>query len=263
MRMPDANAAPRTTFVEKWLAQEPEARLIRVFCAAARAPGADELSALEHEWHDAVFGVSDARVSVSKLAWWDAELERWSRGAAQHPLARALHDQCGVDVAVPLRASVRAAATLAECDSIDSGERLLDAFADMARGFMRARGQRDFDASARIWGAARLVHSLRHWSRWTRPERAWVPLSILARAGCSRRQLHEPAHARAVRDALLDLASAPLNAAWTSGDLLGAQALTASMLSARLRRSAPGPWVQLPGWRLTWALWRAARRAVG
>jgi hypothetical protein len=263
MRAPDGDAVaavPRAAFIDKWFAQEREARLIRVFCAQARAPGADDLGAIEHEWYETVFGASDARVSLGKLAWWDAELGRLAQGQAQHPLARGLHAVAGDACVAPLRSSLRAALGLIEHDSMERGAQLLDALAGVSAGFLQARGLAHDETLARAWAGARLVYELRHWSRFARVERAWLPLDTLARVGYTRQEIAQPGAARAVRDGLLDLADAAMHGAAANADLPGMRMMCARLLSRRLRGVEPGTWVNAPSLRLTFALWRAAQR---
>ena len=80
------------------------------------------------EWHESMFGAQDARVRLTKLAWWGRDLAQGV--AAQHPLGRIVARagaERGLDAA-RWTAAVDAASVLAIHDDVDS-----DAAAGCAR----------------------------------------------------------------------------------------------------------------------------------
>ncbi len=81
---------PEAGFEDKWLAREPEMRLALVFVPAAWQARHRAWAALLHELRESLFELSDASVGAAKRAWWAEELLATERGAARHPLTRAL-----------------------------------------------------------------------------------------------------------------------------------------------------------------------------
>lgn len=169
--------------VEQWLEAEPELRLARMFVAEARDPRIAALEAIGHELHAALFDVGDDRVAQAKLVWWLDELAQRPR----HPLTRGLADaSAGSHAAAgPLREACAALARLAQEDSIESLDQLLAPLARAAEALSRARGAAA-GIEPRALAAARLVFAARDWVRFARPERAWLPLDLLARVGVDR-----------------------------------------------------------------------------
>jgi hypothetical protein len=171
--------------LEQWLDAEPELRLARLFVAEAREPRIAALEAIGHELHAALFEVADDRIAQAKLAWWMEELAQRPR----HPLTRGLAEaSAGSQAAVaPLREACAALLRFAQQDSVESMDQLISPLARAADGLVRARARGAGPAiSPRALAAARLVFAARDWLRFARPERAWLPLDLLARAGVDR-----------------------------------------------------------------------------
>ena len=80
-------SAPQDHFVAKWHRREPEMALAEVFCPAAKRARFRAWGALVTELREAVFELSDPRVTAVKAPWWAEELLRFAEGLGRHPLA--------------------------------------------------------------------------------------------------------------------------------------------------------------------------------
>ena len=80
-------SAPQDHFVAKWHRREPEMALAEVFCPAATRARFRAWGALVTELREAVFELSDPRVTAVKAPWWAEELLRFAEGLGRHPLA--------------------------------------------------------------------------------------------------------------------------------------------------------------------------------
>lgn len=78
------------SFVAKWRARWPEWNIVQVFIPAAQRDRVDAWFALLQTLTDAAWGGSDPTPGLAKLAWWQEELQGWSKGARRHPLGEAL-----------------------------------------------------------------------------------------------------------------------------------------------------------------------------
>ncbi|MDH5821575.1 phytoene/squalene synthase family protein [Luteimonas sp. RD2P54] len=77
-------------FVAKWRSRWPEWQIAAAFLPEpARAPVAAWFALLQ-ELTDAAWGAPDPTPGLAKLAWWQEELQGWSRGARRHPLGERL-----------------------------------------------------------------------------------------------------------------------------------------------------------------------------
>lgn len=166
----------------QWLEAEPEARLAQIYVHQARDPRVAALEAIAHELHAALFAVQDSRVAQAKLAWWLDELAQRPR----HPLTRGLVEAVGSQAPMAsLREAGASLLRLAQAESIESTDQLLQPLVAAATALARARG----DAACidpQAVAAARLVFAARDWVRFARPDRAWLPLDLLARTGVDR-----------------------------------------------------------------------------
>lgn len=98
-------------FVAKWQQREPEMHLAEVFCPASSRPHFRAWGALLHELREALFELSDPRVTGIKTGWWAEELIAMPGGQPRHPLTQAL---AGIDA--PWQALGRALLTHADAD---------------------------------------------------------------------------------------------------------------------------------------------------
>ena len=74
-------------FIAKWHRREPEMALAEVFCPPATRARFRAWGALVTELREAVFELSDPRVTAVKAPWWAEELLRFAEGLGRHPLA--------------------------------------------------------------------------------------------------------------------------------------------------------------------------------
>ncbi|KFN44559.1 hypothetical protein [Arenimonas oryziterrae] len=80
-------------YVGKWQAREPEMRVLPVFCAPEEQYRLLAWGALLHELREALFELSDARVTGVKCGWWAEELIGMGQGRHRHPLTEVLSAQ--------------------------------------------------------------------------------------------------------------------------------------------------------------------------
>ncbi len=78
-------------FVDKWLAREPEVRILETFCSAERRALLRAWGALANEIIATATTLSDPGVAAAKLGWWAQDLLAGTQG--RHPLTRALYER--------------------------------------------------------------------------------------------------------------------------------------------------------------------------
>jgi len=83
-----AEGQPLQVFVEKWLAAQPEMRLLEVFCPPPQRTLLRAWGALLHELGETCLELADPNVARTKLAWWAQDLGAGAGG--RHPLSLAL-----------------------------------------------------------------------------------------------------------------------------------------------------------------------------
>lgn len=257
-----------SSYLDKWLVAAPEVRLVRVFVGAAREPRYEAFACLEHELLDAACATREREPALAKLGWWRDELERACAGVPRHPISRRLHELRALDPSrlAAANALVVAASRIAALASPGDCAALLAPFDAFAAAFRSLRtGDSGSGEPACALGAALLASELRHWSRFAAPERARVPLSLLARAGISRAELVQGhAGATTVLDGLAAELS-PLLATTNVDVIAGARATVAVHIVRALRRNPRASVARAPVVRslpLLFALWRVAHRAA-
>ncbi|MGL6289898.1 MAG: hypothetical protein ACRC2H_04340 [Silanimonas sp.] len=214
------------------------------------------------EVRECAFELSDPRVTAVKAGWWAEELDGVARGAARHPLTRALVRHGG-----PWRGLGDALLTVSVDDAPRSDrEAAIAALRPLAEPLAAIEGHL-FGARIDVEAQARALAI--HWLR-TRLERgldaadrARVPLSQFARHGLRREQL-----ATAAADALRRDWASELRAALPIGSIVGwaypriielhadqrcLQAFSAGRSSSRQRAAA---------FLDVWHAWRLARNAA-
>lgn len=77
-------------FVGKWQARWPEWRIGMAFVAPEQRARAAPWFSLLDELCDAAWAGTDATPGLAKLAWWQDELQGWGKGARRHPLGSQL-----------------------------------------------------------------------------------------------------------------------------------------------------------------------------
>jgi hypothetical protein len=188
-------------------------------------------------------------VAQAKLSWWLDEFAQRPR----HPLTLGLADASGgaQAAAAPLREACAALLRLAQVDSIESLDQLLEPLSRAAAALSRARGAPPA-LDARALAAARLVFAMREWVRF----------DVLARVGVDRSGAVASAP---VALALLRRLREVLDAVPTR-DLRGIDGARVAAARAWAARMAGAPLsvvdgrLAAPRIALVFALWRVGRR---
>ncbi|WP_017462804.1 squalene/phytoene synthase family protein [Dyella ginsengisoli] len=276
--MSDAPHGPLQSYVDKWLAVQPQQRVALVFVDPHRHAGHIALAALEQELLAAAYGIREPQVAAVKLNWWAEELAGAAQGGGRHPLTQVLFDDARARKLpaelwlAPVRAAI---AQLEAGTAADFGAQLVTA--EPLHGALAALEtawwfgiDADPRRAGRVAVLAHLCHALRRLQDDTECDRLPLPMARLARFGLSRADLRSPGAARdqALRAQLGDLAEAWREAMALAGPLgmfrtlearesmrLAKAAARAGDPLATLQRGLPGN-----GFGLTLAAWRAARR---
>lgn len=276
--MIDTPHGPLQSYVDKWLAVQPQQRVALVFVDPRRHAGHIALAALEQELLGAAYGIREPQVAAVKLNWWAEELAGAAQSGGRHPLTQVLFDDERAQTLpaelwlAPVRAAIE---QLEEGTAADFGaqlaaaEPLHGALAELETAWWFGRGA-DPRRARRVAALAHLGHALRRLQDDAERDRLPLPMARLARFGLSRSALRTPGDARdqALRAQLGDLAAAWREAMALPGPLGVFRALEARE-SLRLAKAAAGagdPLAALQrglpgnGFGLTLAAWNAARR---
>lgn len=257
----DSGSTALDSHVEKWLAQEPEMEIALVFAGAGRQR-ARLWGALENEWLDAVFGLSDPGVAQAKLAWWGESLAVAGSG---HPLVHAFAQETGDAVPAALwQAVTDAALALAGLDTapadvaalISSRLPLAAALVAVETALWPQAGAGDAQALARS-----LI--LRQWRRHRigeLPQPGWLPLQLLARHGLRAQAAYAHEDMAASNRLFADLAAAllALPAMAAGPRLRRVRTRFDGRILARLSRGHAKPFSEA-GLVVLWQCWRGAR----
>jgi phytoene synthase len=81
------------SFIDKWLAVQPQQRIALAFVDGRRYPGHVALAALEQELLSAAYGIREPQVAAAKLGWWAEELTGAAASGGRHPLTQVLFDE--------------------------------------------------------------------------------------------------------------------------------------------------------------------------
>lgn len=185
--MPPEGHDAASHFVAKWLEREPEMQFATLFCAPEQRPRFQAWGGLLHELREALFELSDARVSGVKRGWWAEEMFAMDSAAPRHPLTQALAGS-----AAPWRELGRA--LLGHGDSADRPMGTESAIEPLLRvaGAVIAVEAALFDARASsAAGEALAIHWLLH--RLPRglanEDQARIPMHLFARHGLTAAQV--------------------------------------------------------------------------
>lgn len=241
-------------FVGKWQAREPEMRVAQVFCPPARLPRFLAWGGLLHELREALFELSDARVTGVKCGWWAEELIGLDGGRHRHPLTEALAGS-----SAPWRELGRAVLAQAGDDArqADTAEAIA-ALLPLAQAAVAVEGalfdRQAGDAAARALAVHWLWHRLPE--GLASEDRARLPMHLFARHAVTAEALAAGEGMPLLRDWATELAAAlpPL-----TGGPLPAQ-FRQRFDAARLARLADGKgFTPPPDLGTLWRAWRAAR----
>jgi phytoene synthase len=253
--------------LRKLQARRPELGLAAVFVPPAQRSLVWQWQALCDEIEEACFELSEPYVAQVKLGWWAEELVRGQAGAGRHPLVQALfEDACARSVdagtwTAPARAAIELLErelTPADCERASAALVPLAAALDaIERGLFGGAG-----SQSAIVADLLLRRLLR--ARAGYHANARLPRNLLARHALAPSQLASGADAQAEQGFLRDYASElRVLAGNSTRGAARPRALETGLLDWRLSRLARG---EIPaaggGFGLTFALWRAARRAA-
>jgi 15-cis-phytoene synthase len=263
------------SFEQKWLAANPEARLVAVFLPVASRRRANAFGTLVHELAHTAFHIREAQVATAKLEWWQQELHRSALNQPGHPVTRALFADETARECDPALWPALADGALNLFDQPGAGTlaaliEQLDPFFGAVAGAESALlcdGKGNVESNAALWTLSHLLHSLADLQR--AEERLPMPLGLLARHGIARADLAQPSPRRniLIKDFLDELVLE------TNG-ALGVASVHSLALRVRTRldrdRTARALKVTDPlaflqthphagRWTTLWAAWREAR----
>ncbi|TCV97153.1 phytoene synthase [Luteibacter rhizovicinus] len=242
---------PISSYVDKWLAVQPQQRIALPFVDASERDVHVALAALEQEMIASAYGIREPQVAAAKLNWWAEELSGAPASGGRHPLTKLLWSS---DRARRVPAERWVAPVLAAMGQIDQGTA-----SDFAAQIAAARGMHGAlaeletawwygsDASAekaaRVATLSHLLFSLSRLELDADHERLPLPMSRLARHGLSRQQMKSdtPERREAMRAQLADIAAALREAMALDGPLSvfrGLEGRTALTIACGAARAA-------------------------
>lgn len=171
-------------FVAKWHAREPEMALAEPFCPVPLRPRFRAWGALLHELREALFELSDPRVTAVKGPWWAEELAGLAAARARHPLTLSLA-AAGDAPWQPLARALAEAMVAADDGRPGDTRQAIAALVPL--GSAVAAVERALFGAAADEGAAvaLAVHWLLHRlpGGLAAPDQARIPLHLMARHG--------------------------------------------------------------------------------
>lgn len=266
------------SYVDKWLAVQPQQRTALVFVDPAKYPGHIALAAWEQELLSAAYGIREPHVAATKLNWWAEELSGAAASGGRHPLTRVLFDDERAHTIAPERwlAPVLAAmAQLEEGTAVDfsaqfnAAAALHGALAALETAWWYGETASP-ERATRVATLNHLLFALRRLQDDVERDRLPLPMARLARFGLSRAGLRQPSGERdqAIKEQLGDLRAAWDEASRLDGPLSVFRALEAGE-GERLVRKAVHAGESLKalqkgapnsGFMATVRAWRAAQR---
>ncbi len=197
-------SAKLQSFIDKWLAVQPQQRVALVFVDGQKYPGHIALAALEQELLGAAYGIREPQVAVAKLNWWAEELSAAATSGGRHPLTQVLFDDERAH-AIPRDrwlAPVLAAMTQLEqgtaadfAAQLGAAAPLHGALAALETAWWYGAGASP-DRAAHVATLNHLLYALLRLEQDVDRDRLPLPMSRLARHGLSRSQLRAPSNAR-------------------------------------------------------------------
>jgi phytoene synthase len=265
------------SYLDKWLAVQPQQRIALAFVEPRRYPGHVALAALEQEVLSAAYGIREPQVALAKLNWWADELAGAAQSGGRHPLTQVLFAEeraAQVSSECWLAPVLTAMAQLEEGTAADFPAQLVAA-GQLHGALARLEtawwfgAQASSERATRIATLTHLLHALLRLEEDAERDRLALPMARLARYGLSRAQLRQSSVAReqAIAEQLHDLLGAWREASRLAGPLSafrGLEARHGQWLAARARNQ-PQPLLALrqgqqrQGLGVTWQAWQAAR----
>lgn len=242
-------------FVGKWRQREPEMQFAEVFCPEAAKPRFRAWGALLHEFREAMFELSDPRVTGIKTAWWAEEMIGLGQDRQRHPLTSVM-----VGVAAPWPALARAllerdAGELRAEDTGQAVAMLLPTASGVLAVESAIFGARESADASRSLAVHWLLQRLRQGV--ASADQARIPMHLFARHGISAAHAEPGAEQALLRDWGRELAAAmparvPGAALLRRGRHRFDEAILERLAAGKgLAEPAPVPSL--------WRAWRAAR----
>lgn len=268
------------SFVDKWLAVQPQQRVALGFVDPAVRDEHVALAAFEQELISSAYGIREPQVAAAKLQWWAEELSGAAASGGRHPLTKVLFASeraRKVDTRLWLAPVLAAMAQLEQGTASDFAAQVVAA--RNLHGSLAALenawwfgGQAPVEAATRIATLSHLVFALSRLELDADHERLPLPMSRLARHGLSRAQLKDdsPARREALKAQLGELADGLRDALSLNEPLStfrGLEGRTA-LATARGAAKAAEPFAELhrrqslTGPATAFRAWRAARQAA-
>ena len=266
------------SYVDKWLAVQPQQRMALVFVEPGKYPGHIALAALEQELLSAAYGIREPHVAATKLNWWAEELSGAAASGGRHPLTRVLFDDERAHAMPQERWMAPVLAAMAQLEEgtavdfaaqLNASSALHGALAELETAWWYGESASPARA-ARVATLSHLLFALRRLQDDAERDRLPLPMARLARFGLSRASLRQPSDARdqAIKAQLDDLRTAWDEASRLDGPLSVFRALEAGEGERLARKAgrASEPLKTLQkgtpdgGFMTTLRAWRAAQR---
>lgn len=243
----DAHHGALQSYVDKWLAVQPQQRTALVFVDPNKYPGHVALAALEQELLSAAYGIREPHVAVTKLNWWAEELGGAASSGGRHPLTRVLFDDERAHTIAPERWLAPVLAGMAQLEEgtavdfpaqLNAASALHGALAALETAWWYGE-QALAERATRVATLSHLLFALRRLQEDAERDRLPLPMARLARFGLSRAGLREQSEPRdqAIKAQLDDLQAAWKDASRLAGPLSVFRALEAGQ-GERLARKA-------------------------
>ncbi len=208
-------SAKLQSFIDKWLAVQPQQRVALVFVDGQRHPGHIALAALEQELVAAAYGIREPQVAVAKLNWWAEELSGAATSGGRHPLTQVIFDDERAHAIAGERWLAPVLAAMAQLEQgtaadfatqIIAAAPLHGALAALETAWWYG-AEASPDRAARVAALNHLLYALLRLEQDADRDRLPLPMARLARHGLSRAQLRVPGDARqaAIKAQLDDL----------------------------------------------------------
>lgn len=245
-------------------ARRPELALQAIFLPAYQRECIALWFALQDEIEEACFELSEPFIAQTKLGWWADELARGARGEGRHPLVQAFFDLPAARAADEAlwRAMPLAALDLVERELAPASiEQALTALRPLAVAFDRLERALFGGDSAESLIALDLLLRRQQRAASGHHAQARLPRNLLARHALAPAHLSEPGKAEARAAFARDFAAALLAQRPAAHSRLARpRALQTAVLDWQLRQLVRTGEPAVPqGFRLMFALWRAAR----
>jgi 15-cis-phytoene synthase len=236
------------SYVDKWLAVQPQQQVALVFVQPGKYPGHVALAALEQELLSAAYGIREPHVAATKLNWWAEELSGAAASGGRHPLTRVLFDderahampqECWLAPVLAAMAQLEEGTAVDFAAQINAASALHGALAVLETHWWYGETASPARAS-RLATLSHLLYALRRLQDDAERDRLPLPMARLARFSLNRNSLREGSEARdqAIKAQLDDLKAAWAEAARLDGPLSVFRALEAGQGERLVRKAS-------------------------